>query len=68
MLVVWPNWESRVPDIGEIGYLNYEEARAGIDKYYDKNKQEFVVYNFTNLIFIKFVKENEDNFNKDIIL
>lgn len=67
MLSVWPNWESRIPEIGEVGYLTYEYARAGIDKYYDKNLGKFIVYNFTNFIFIKFVKE-QDNSIKDIIL
>lgn len=67
MISVWPNWESRVPEINEIGYLNYEFAQAGIDKYYDRNKGEFVLYNFTNFIFIKFIKE-QDNSKKDIII
>lgn len=67
MVTVFYNWEARVPDIGEVGYLEYDSVEAGIDKYYDKNSKEFKVYNYTNLIFYKFVKE-KDNSTKDIIL
>lgn len=67
MLVVFPNWESRVPEIGEIGFLNYDFVEAGKDKYYDRVDSTFKVYNFTNLIFLKFVKE-QDNYSKDIII
>lgn len=68
MVTVFPNWESRIPDIGEIGYLMYDEVEGGIDTYYDRNKNEIVRYNFSNLIFKKFVKEKQDNSNKDIII
>lgn len=67
MNVVFPNWESRIPDIGEIGYVEYDEVKAGEDTYYDRNLDSIVKYNFSNLIFKKFVKK-VDNSNKDIIL
>lgn len=62
-----PNWETRDIDNGEIGYLEYQEVEAGKDTYYDRCSQQFVPYNFTNIYFIKFVKE-ADNSKKDIIL
>ena len=64
MTVVCPNWQSRIPDIGDIGYLNYEEVNAG-DKYW--NGSEYCQYKYTNIYFIKFV-EKTDNSNKDIIM
>lgn len=45
----------------------YDEVEAGVDTYYDRISDSIVKYNFSNLIFKKFVKE-QDNFNKDIII
>lgn len=65
MVTRWPNWEHRSLELGEIGYLNYREVVAGVDTWYDGTN--FIPYNYTNIIFIKFVKE-QDNSKKDIIL
>lgn len=67
MVTVFPRWESRVPELGETGYLTYDEVKGGIDTYYDRNLDSVVKYNFSNLIFKKFVKE-QDNSIKDIII
>ena len=67
MITVFPNWESRIPDVGEIGFVTYDQVEAGIDKYFDRLDSTFKVYNYSNLIFIKFIKE-ADNSKKDIIL
>ena len=67
MVTVWPNWESYIPSIGDIGYLTYDNVIAGVDTYYDRNTNSIVKYNFTNLIFNKFVRE-QDNSKKDILL
>ena len=67
MVTVFPNWESRIPEVKEIGYLEYDEVTAGIDTYYDRNSDSIMKYNFSNFIFKKFVKE-QDNSNKDIII
>lgn len=68
MVTVFPNWQARIPDIGEIGYLMYDEVEGGIDTYYNRDTGTIVKYNFSNSIFKKFVKENLDNSNKDIII
>jgi hypothetical protein len=67
MCVCFPNWQSRVPDIEEIGYLTYKETIAGQDTWYDSSTGQFVPYNYSNLIFIKFIRE-QDNSKKDILL
>ncbi len=67
MVTVWPNWESRIPEIEEKGYLTYDFVQAGIDTFYDRTIDSDVKYKFTNLVFKKFVKEL-DNSTKDIIL
>ena len=66
MCVVFPNWQSYIPEIGEVGYLNYKEVICGRDTWYDVQNNTFVPYNYSNLIFIKFVKEDKPN--EDIIL
>ena len=67
MVTVWPNWESYIPIVGEIGYLTYNSVTAGVDTYYDRELNSIVKYNFTNLVFDKFVRE-QDNSKKDIII
>ena len=67
MVTVWPNWESYIPEVGDIGYLTYDSVTGGVDTYYDRTLDTIVKYNFTNLIFNKFVKEI-DNSKKDIII
>ena len=67
MVTVWPNWESYIPEVGDIGYLTYDSVTGGVDTYYDRTLDTIVKYNFTNLIFNKFVREI-DNSKKDIII
>ena len=67
MVTVWPNWESYIPEIGDIGYLTYDSVTGGVDTYYDRTLDTIVKYNFTNLVFNKFVRE-VDNSKKDIII
>lgn len=64
MVVVFPNWQSRIPEEEEVGYLNYEEVNAG-DSYFNIQTQCMEKYNYSNLIFKKFVKE--DNSKKENI-
>lgn len=57
MCTRYPNWNHRSIDIGEIGYLNFVEIRAGIDKWFDG--QNMIPYNYNNIQFIKFVQKPE---------
>lgn len=66
MCVIYPNWESYIPEIGEVGYLTYKECIAG-DTWYDYESNSYIPYKYTNLQFMKFVKEI-DICNKNIIL
>ena len=67
MTTMFPNWQHRDIEIGEIGYLTYNEVVAGKDCWYDSEQNRMVPYNYSNLIFIKFVKE-VDSSKKDIII
>ena len=65
LTVRFPNWDHREIDIGERGYMTYNEVVAGRDTWWDGTQN--IPYSYSNLIFIKFVKEI-DNSNKDIII
>lgn len=67
MVTVFPNWQSIIPEIEDIGYLEYDEVKGGEDTYYDRYLEDNVKYKYSNLIFKKFVKE-KDNSIKDIII
>jgi len=67
MLTRCPNWDSRDIDIGEKGYVTYKEVEAGKDNWFCPETGQFIPYNYTNIYFIKFVKERIDN-SKDIVL
>ena len=67
MMVRPPNWDHRTIDIGEIGYVTYQEVVAGEDTWYCIETRQQIPYNYTNIYFIKFVSEKSDN-SKEIIL
>lgn len=67
MTTVWPNWESYIPEVGDVGFLTYDSVTAGVDTYFNRDTNAIEKYNFTNLVFNKFVKE-VDNSKKDIII
>lgn len=61
MCTRYPNWNHRIINIGEVGYLNFSEILAGIDKWFDGEKM--IPYNYNGIQFNKFVSKpkNEDN-------
>ena len=65
MCTRFKNWQHRNIDIGEIGFLTVKEVIEGVDKWFDGTNM--IPYNYTNIIFIKFVEEKKDN-SKEIIL
>lgn len=67
MLTRLPNWQVRDIDVGETGYVTYNEVQAGKDKWYCPETGQMIPYNYTNIYFVKFVKEI-DNSKKNIIL
>ena len=67
MITRMPRWEHREWDLGEIGYVTYNEVIAGVDKWYSPDTGQMIPYNYTNIYFIKFVRK-VDSSKKDIIL
>lgn len=52
-----PNWETPVLQIGDEGFLKFDEVIAGKDTWYDSNLDSFVPYRYTKVYFIDFVYE-----------
>ena len=67
MITRLPNWQHRDIELNEIGYLTYNEVVAGQDKWFCPETGQMVPYNYTNIYFIKFVKQ-QDNSKKDIFI
>lgn len=60
MCIRYPNWDHRPLEKGEVGYLKYNEVRAGLDTWYDG--KDFIPYKYNDIQFLKFIKKtnNED--------
>lgn len=65
MCTRFKNWDHRCIDIGEIGYLNFIEIKAGIDKWFDG--KELIPYNYNNVQFIKFIEKPKENHQEFIM-
>lgn len=65
MCVQFPNWNQNCISEEEIGYLTYKYVQAGIDKWFDGN--EFVKYNYTNVIFLKFIRKQSEELNPILV-
>lgn len=57
MCVRFPNWDSPIIDLENVGYVTIKYVREGIDKWFDGT--DFKNYNYTNIIFLKFIPEKE---------
>lgn len=66
MCVRFPNWNQNHIDIEDEGYVTVRYVREGIDKWFDGT--EFVVYKYTNIIFLKFVHLKEETVLTEIKL
>ena len=55
MCVQFPNWNQGTINIEDIGYVNVRFVKEGISQWYDGEKMN--VYRYTNLVFLKFIKE-----------
>lgn len=57
MCVRYPNWNHKKVSLGEIGFLTFEEVRAGIDKWFDGKRM--IPYKYNAIQFLKFVEKKE---------
>lgn len=65
MCVQFPNWNQSKIEIGDVGYVNIRYVTEGISQWYDGEKMN--VYKYTNVVFLKFIKELE-NVNKEFLV
>ena len=57
MCVQFPNWNQSTILINDIGYVNVRYVREGISQWYDGEKMQ--VYKYTNVVYLKFIKETK---------
>ena len=65
MCVQFPNWNQSAITIGDVGYVNVRYVKEGISQWYDGEKMN--VYKYTNVVFLKFIKEQEP-VNKEFLV
>lgn len=65
MCTKFPNWEHKTLKLEDIGYLHFEERRAGIDKWFDG--VNMVPYRYNTVQFMKFVNKPEKEDHKYIM-
>lgn len=58
MCIRYPNWNHKDLKLEEVGYLHFEEIRAGVDKWFDG--KEMIPYRYNAIQFIKFVDKPEE--------
>ena len=65
MCVQFPNWDQSEIQLNERGFVNVRYVKEGISQWYDGTKMNF--YKYTNVIFLKFIKEPEQMKNDFVI-
>lgn len=65
MCVQFPNWNQSEISIGDVGYVNVRYVKEGVSQWYDGDKMN--VYKYTNVIFLKFIKE-PDKVDKEFLI
>lgn len=55
MCVQFPNWNQSPICLNDVGYVNVRYVKEGISQWYDGEKMQ--VYKYTNIVFLKFIKE-----------
>lgn len=67
MVTMFPNWQHSEINVGDQGYLVYQEIVAGDDSWYNKELNQKIPYNYSNLVFIRFIPFKKP-LNEDIVL
>lgn len=62
-----PNWQVPEIQIGDTGFLEYQEVKSG-DQYFDPTSQQMMYYNYSNIYFINFIQKTDIIQNNEIIL
>ena len=62
-----PNWQTPEIEVGEEGFLKYQNVVAG-EEYFEPATGIKKVYNYTNTYFINFIQKPDKITNSNIIL
>ena len=65
MCVQFPNWNQDPINIGDVGYVSIKYVKEGVSQWYDGEKMH--VYKYTNVVFLKFIKEL-NKVNKEFLI
>lgn len=65
MCTRYPNWDAPTIGIGDIGYVEFQEIRAGIDHWW--NGEKMVPYEYNTIQFLKFIDKPENVDNKYVM-
>lgn len=66
LVTQYPNWNQKVINIGEEGYLTFYLIIAGKSCWYDsKETLDFTPYKYTHLALVRFVKDSSKIIKKD---
>ena len=58
MCTRFPNWNHRELEIGEIGYLEFVEIKAGDDTWFDGATK--IPYRYNMIQFIRFIEQQDE--------
>ena len=59
-----PNWNGKIPEIGEVGFLSCEYVDAG-EEYFQRSTGNKEQYKYTSCYFLNFIKEQEKQTTTD---
>ncbi len=62
MCVRYPNWNSVLINLGDIGFVKYSCVEAGIDQWWDGVKMN--KFKYDDVIFYKFIPQTEESTNE----
>lgn len=62
-----PNWQSPQISIGDIGFVKFEEVRAG-QSYFKSSEARDDIYKYSGVYFLDFILDNKTIKEKEIIL
>ena len=65
MCIQFPNWNQTDINLFDIGYVNVRFVKEGVSQWQDGEKLN--VYKYTNVVFLKFIKEPEP-VNKEFLV
>lgn len=58
-VVKLPNWDSKIFQVDDVGFLQFESVIGGETMYFNRNTSELDTYIYTNNYFLNFIKERD---------